>query len=441
MELVKKNVVSIICGAIILIAIAAIFWPINGYYASLRGELEKSVGTYNSLHGLATKERHKPVISLDKTEPERLDGFPNDAAITEAKGLVDKVKAQSQAMFDKAVKLNTHGLLVDGALPEGSPFKWNSFRNEYIKRTAVNPDLAKAKTESPKSLQAIVEGATPPGDQEIQAERTKKEAEIKATAIPGPNGQAMNQVQIDNALLTELPKVADDMKNAVAMKCKVYFDPAPAVPFDPSPIMMNANQGGMPGQPGGVDPSSIFNAQVGYWIQEDICNSIAAANKEAKNVTESPVKHLVKMEVLHEPFKVMAPGAGAPETAPPAPNADPSGAITKSFITTPTGRTTNGVYDVIPFNLRIVVDAAQIPRVLQELSRSKFVTVTGVQMSTVDSAEKHAEGYFYGDSPVVVLDLRGEALLLRKWTEPLMPLQVKRALGLAPAAAPQGQAQ
>jgi hypothetical protein len=33
---------------------------------------------------------------------------------------------------------------------------------------------------------------------------------------------------------------------------------------------------------------------------------------------------------------------------------------------------------------------------------------------------------------VVQLDVQCEALLLRKWTEPLMPVMIKRNLGLAP---------
>jgi len=94
------------------------------------------------------------------------------------------------------------------------------------------------------------------------------------------------------------------------------------------------------------------------------------------------------------------------------------------------------VYDVIPFTVKLDVDAAQVPRVLQEMSRNKLVTVTNCSVSSIDLGLMQANGYYYGSNPVVTLDLTCESLLLRKWTEPLMPLRVKQALGIVQQAAP-----
>ena len=38
MEIVKKNLISIICAAVVLIAIGATFWPIAGWFEDLRTE-------------------------------------------------------------------------------------------------------------------------------------------------------------------------------------------------------------------------------------------------------------------------------------------------------------------------------------------------------------------------------------------------------------------
>jgi hypothetical protein len=62
--------------------------------------------------------------------------------------------------------------------------------------------------------------------------------------------------------------------------------------------------------------------------------------------------------------------------------------------------------------------------------------VTNCSVTAVDLGLMQANGYYYGDKPVVTLDLNCEALLLRKWTEPLMPLRIKQALGITAQAAP-----
>ena len=57
MELVKKNIVSVVCGVVAIAAIVASFFPLGGYVEELQGALNKSKTDYSSLDTLRNRER------------------------------------------------------------------------------------------------------------------------------------------------------------------------------------------------------------------------------------------------------------------------------------------------------------------------------------------------------------------------------------------------
>jgi hypothetical protein len=126
-------------------------------------------------------------------------------------------------------------------------------------------------------------------------------------------------------------------------------------------------------------------------------------------------------------------------TAAPAPT-DPSQPLQFNYALSPTGRSSNPLYDVLTFKLSVIVDADRIPILLQALSRNRFITVCDMNVTAVDSGAEQVAGYIYGNRPVVQLDMQCEALFLREWTKQYMPPLVKTMLGIvdepAPAPAP-----
>ena len=54
------------------------------------------------------------------------------------------------------------------------------------------------------------------------------------------------------------------------------------------------------------------------------------------------------------------------------------------------------VFDVAQFRLQVNVEAAKIPLLIQELERGRFITVTQVDVASVDSDVMAAAGYVYG---------------------------------------------
>jgi hypothetical protein len=93
----------------------------------------------------------------------------------------------------------------------------------------------------------------------------------------------------------------------------------------------------------------------------------------------------------------------------------------------------NATYEVIPFRMTIVVDAAKVPAVLTELARNKFITVLKCDLSSVDMATQMLGGFFYGTRPVVQLNLECEELFLKSWLTKYMPPSIA-----SPAAPPPG---
>lgn len=97
----------------------------------------------------------------------------------------------------------------------------------------------------------------------------------------------------------------------------------------------------------------------------------------------------------------------------------------------PTGRTANALYDVVPFRLVVHVEADKLPDFLEELGRNRFITPYQVSLRALDSvALSAATNVMYGPAPVVEATISCEALLLRDWTVPLMPPEIRASLSV-----------
>jgi hypothetical protein len=93
----------------------------------------------------------------------------------------------------------------------------------------------------------------------------------------------------------------------------------------------------------------------------------------------------------------------------------------------------NGLYDVLRFKVKLVVDATKVPQILRQLEVGQFITVLNVQYDEVVdpavAAASQTGGFRYGDKPVVRLEIDCEDLLMRKWTDNILPDSRKSGLG------------
>ena len=438
LEVAKKNWVSITFGVLALLAVIAVPTFVNGQRDALQKTLDDQKAVHENLKKLLDKSRHEPTVSLDPdaTAPE-MKQFPNVTVINFGEQTIKRVQDQSLLLKDQAVRMNVRQPLVAGALPTTrDPFQ---FQQIYLKQFT---------TVIPAQLQSVA----PPTDEEIKV-RADKETERLTKDAPhdAVTGDVFDKVSLQNQINQMLARLPEEMRQEAATKHKMYV----------APTAMSLHPDLAGGKGVNVAPSaqSIWLAQVGLWLQQDLVAAIQELNRNSKLVETSPVKEIVGINISPALDLYVVPGmtAGAtPQGATAIPtgggvngatassiptngDADP---IPKDYSVSPTGRTSNGIFDVASFTVVLNVQATDLGRVIQAIERDRLITVTQTDVQAVNSAIMRQEGYYFGKNPVVTLTMKCEAVFLRDWTRPLMPKEIKQYLNvLEPGQQPDQSAQ
>jgi hypothetical protein len=423
MEIVKKNIASIVCGVIAIAAIVAWFWPIGGMYQSLRADVLQSKKQYDDVEQLRKAPRKLPTLVLEgNAEQADLKSFPNEKVIAAGKAKTAELTKQSKDMLQTVTQLNIHTPLVPGSLPSPNSPAAQVFPTLYME--ALGLSEKGYETGIPKLLNAT----SPPTNDELTEIAQDLWDNNYKKRILLVAGQDNYQEVSDQFTYDVVANLKEQEQRKRAMNHMIYLD-------DVSLASSNDIQ------PGKVpNENQIWFAQVGLWIEQDVAKAIVAANNGAHNILDAPVKHLYALKV---PFggdmyiRAVAPGGSAEGAMVPT---DANGAP-QLFAASPTGRACNDLYDVVHFDLVLRVDYTKIPQILNELERDRLFTVLTTSVSSIDAAdEKNKYGYIYGDQPVAELTLTCEALFLRSWTvdkennfkNALMPKAVRQHVGAEP---------
>ncbi len=116
MEIVKKNLMSIIFGVLALAAVVAAFFPLGGFWTDLHTRAQARTSAFTDAKNLLSKPRTLPVIT-PAGEPENLPVFPNQKIIDAAKKQLGVVKENSDRFLKQAVQASERKPLVDNVLP------------------------------------------------------------------------------------------------------------------------------------------------------------------------------------------------------------------------------------------------------------------------------------------------------------------------------------
>ena len=442
MDMVKRNIVSIIFGVIALLALVALFVPLGGMESEFQAKLKQQAQLDQSINTLLRTPRVKPIIT--GTQPEPLDVFPSRNVIEEAKRVTDDVKDKSFKVLTAAEQINRagHYLLVPKSLPfTADSTVMTTFRKTYnqVITPGQTPPLADPRHPEmgPWNIPKMLDSAAPPTEPELawwlQYEWEQKYVPriIKVAAPAGsPEGtpdRELNRSEIVAEFRKNRDKFVEDLRRKRSRENKIYLEP--------SAISRALNMEETISTPPSVE--DMWFAQLSLWVQQDACFAIKAMNEKSTNILNSPVKHLLKLDVKRgfDMYELAVAPGQAPVSAEGAPaTATPEGEIPRFYPKSFTGRVCNSMYDVVHFELAAVVDAKHVRDFIRMLEFGRFVTVLEVDMRHEDLVTRKQEGYDYGDSPVVELSLRGEALFLRDWTahsaDAPMPAKVKEWLGV-----------
>jgi hypothetical protein len=427
MDIIKKNIVSILCGLVAIAAVVAAFFPMSGYFDDLHKRLDERKGQLDKATQIAKAPRQLPDVNLvSSAEPVALSVFPSPRITSIVQKYMEQLISQSRGVLETAVKINraecvvgkdNQLLLTRGSLPEPEPNADNLFKRALV------PEAERVRRD-------VLGAGYPPKPEDITKEAENVKTLHEKDRKKGADGQAINEEAIQKAIADEVALLPEKMRLEASSKARIYVDPD--VISAPKEIV-NAANGQSP------TPVMIWYAQASMWLQEDVCRALAEANESADNVQESPVKRLVSLTIPFGPnMYVRAPAAGdaAADTSgryaavqgldaagTPA-NAEPK----RVFTVSPTGRASNSMYDVIGFNMVLHVDQTQIPAILKSLSQDRFITVRSMTVTRVDTTPLVEQGFVYGPAPIVEISIDAEALQLREWTVPLMPRAVREMM-------------
>jgi len=436
MDMIKKNVVSIICGVVAIAAIGAIFWPTAGWTTDLQASLDKSkTGYADKIDKLLNpKPPRKLPVAPDPNNPTAdapaLTLFPTEVIINQGEKFKDQVSTQAKEMLAKVIEVNKHKPLID-INPKNPPQSF-PFKRAYREWLGLDP----AEDPNAVTVKQILNAIEPPNEAEVLAEKARIKAQQFDPKVYSINGVEQNRAQVNEEFDKFVVGLEEKMRRDRAEHYKIYLD-QDALEYGKSFTKEEA-------RPATYD--QIWYAQNMQWIDQDVAEAIARINKDAKNIMDAPVKQLKKVSVAEDFAQYMvfrAAGGAAPSPDAPPPPPDEDAMKGKAYGQNETGRVCNPLYDVIQFRVEMNVDATKLPMILTELQRGHLITVFRVDAQVVDARAAVTEGgYVYGSAPIVQLWLECEELFMRGWTTdpaaPLMPPTVQTALGIAqPAAAAQ----
>jgi len=180
--------------------------------------------------------------------------------------------------------------------------------------------------------------------------------------------------------------------------------------------------------------------QLGYWVIEDVIDTIGAMNSGSNSVFTSPVKRLLYVGFAGRDRTSRGKAAG---------DKRPSYVLSiEDGLAEPyTGRFCDDDIDVVHFNVVVVVSAKAVLPFMRELCSAKEhrfkgffgeeqeqifkhnqITILESRISPVDREDETHNLYRYGEDAVVELDLICEYIFNKKGYEEIKPETVKKEL-------------
>lgn len=408
--ILRKHLASVICGVVALIALVALFYPVGGMYEKATGVMEARQSEARDIQAIVQRPRSWPVIpNLDvnpnNSQTTPLKRFPNQPRIDVGTRIRDEVAAQAKSIAETTNKENIHVPMAENLLP--TP------KDRYL--------FAKQFSSKAEELKNMLSPTVPPTETEI-----KTAASELYTKSYGPN---VLFVGVDKRPINLASVVADWQAAADKLPLHLRLDRAHAgkVYIEPDALPVSHARDN---SQGGPHDAEIWYDQNILWVEEDIFKSLNQTNSKARDVTDAPVKQIIKLDIPEDQSQYVT---SATSTGGGGGNADAG----NPFLRTPTGRVTNADHDVLHFTLTMRVDASKVGQIIADLQRFKLLTVTQMDLQSVDGIAAADAGYVFGDVPVVKLVITGEDVYLRKWTTPLMPDPIKLALGVGQSDASQ----
>lgn len=185
-----------------------------------------------------------------------------------------------------------------------------------------------------------------------------------------------------------------------------------------------------------IDESLAFTWLWDFWMISDVLDAVALANTDhqtgAMSIPDSPVKRVEQIRISE-----LELGEAVADPSASSSSRDRGGFSTSTskddVYATFTGREmgeSNAAFDIRMIEMVVVASSQDLPKFIDAIGKSNYMTVTDVDLDQVDVWNDLEEGFYYGEEHVVRASISIESVWLRSWMAPMMPDRVKTALGV-----------
>lgn len=423
---IKANPIAV-AASVLCIASLVTLLVVDMQGRAFRRKLEERGNTVKDVRRLMETTVSYPSPDLDN--PPISDRVTvNERTIEALKEGYGKMTREFRDIFDLAVKFNEKGHLAmdEGLFPDpgNNDYKLYDARAKY-KRAFSEMMLA----HSPSALYPRLRAGGPLPKEALAEELLRVETDYLST-FSFIDKKVTDLTEEERTKLTELKRrAAMDALQRHATRMHIYAQTDIDANDFPFEIGTWSKPGPLPSM------TDIWDGQMGLWIQQDIVTAIGSANKvwdPMSNVLASPVKRLLKIELVPGYVGIDSSGGLTSETSNLNLGTPPSGEqkLPDDFSKSPTGRRSNTIYDVRHVWVELVIDFQRLPEILEEIAKTNFMSVLQMSFKDVDEFEAMRTGYLYGTGDVVEIRMLIETLWLREWTTRMMPNDVKIKLGI-----------
>ncbi|HUU82266.1 MAG TPA: hypothetical protein VM243_02065, partial [Phycisphaerae bacterium] len=385
MDLLKRQLFPIICAVVSL------------------GSIALGVVGIRSMSGV-TDELGK--ASRRATELQRGAGKPiNEEFIEVEQRRIDTITAQYQQVLNWAKERNQAQPLTPGAFPNPDRDQKLAFRAAYSER--LNDLLKMLDAGDTATMQDEADAAEQIREEQKLEERfglDPREAEATGEAV---QQKPEEPLQFPSGLFTDYgakndPAVRANISKAHRIRCYATMGSIE--------VFAKIDEGITP------DVLDMWDAQVSLWIQESVIGALARVNDaRAQEIEEQgqmpwvgimPIKELISIRTSQYVVEGSAPNARpAPlDWNPTYPRGSGDDAFTHSV--------SNELFEAVQCTLKMVVDARQIPTIVNEICKDNFYTLLGISYEDLSKEPSTwaMNGRIYGSDPTVKVVLDFETL-------------------------------
>jgi len=442
--ILKKRWPLVVSVAVIVVVLPVSWFFSSGMNASIReSRAEEANGLIRELNQLTVSyELPAPVPGMEEVSVSGV--MPHEELTAFFRERQQAQTARLEEVVGSVEAFNRKGRtpLVEGLFPKQPTDNSEAQLLRLRMQDMLIPGLRPDEPSAYERLLGSVNATSPPDPQEVLDRLTDEQGRLLERE-QARSGREDLTPEESAAIQEELTARRVGLYARAAQEHSLYvtLDVFPqGMPTNVSPAFPRQRQVQAPSH------DLTFLWQLDYWLAQDLVGFLRLANTRNGRllpIAEAPVKRVVSLSADPFPLRVEQNDDPYGDSAQGGPGPDPSAAVFEPrYGASPSGRDPNWrnqLYDVRTARVSLIVDSARIDEVLDATSRQNLITVTDVDVQSVDVWSHVEQGYYYGDDHVVQLDLGLELIYLRSWTAEYMPNSFRGAVGLEPHPLAEGE--